>query len=51
VEDASVNDEAADSAVEQEVGMRRTAREMAIGSSGGMSYYPEYYWKSENGAA
>jgi hypothetical protein len=34
----------------RKLGMRRTAREMAIGSSGGTSYYPEYYWKSETGA-
>jgi hypothetical protein len=32
-------------------GMSRTARENAIGSSGEMSKSPEYYWKSENGAA
>jgi hypothetical protein len=32
------------------LGKRRTAREMSIGSSGGTSYYPEYCWKSENGA-
>jgi hypothetical protein len=31
--------------------IRRMAREMAIGSSGGTFYYPEYFWKSENGAA
>jgi len=29
--------------------IRMTAREMAIGSSGGTSYHPEYYRKSENG--
>jgi hypothetical protein len=32
-------------------GMRRTAREMAIESSGGTFYYTEYNWKSKNSAA